>query len=78
MLSRRDVVRCANCLTHLEVVAYFPLSSLPKEARDRAEFGIVIDHRGEESLPEAEPRLLAPDDRRALPAGLSIALAVID
>lgn len=46
VLSRRDVVRCANCLTHLEVVAHFPLYSLPADKLDQAEFSVSIQHRG--------------------------------
>jgi tyrosinase len=50
VLSRRNVVRCANCLTHLEVVAHFPLSSIPAKDVDKAEFRVEIQHRGK-SLP---------------------------
>jgi tyrosinase len=91
VLSRRDVVRCANCLTHLEVVAYFPLSPLSEETHAHAEFHVVIDHRGEASLPGVEAEedtdaglaaggtaLLARPIRGALPGGLSMSLDVID
>ena len=46
VLSRRNVVRCANCLTHLEVVAHFPLDTVPPAARDAAEYRLAIQHRG--------------------------------
>ena len=46
VLSRRDVVRCVNCLTHLEVIAHFPLSSLPEDRVEQAEYRIDIQHRG--------------------------------
>ncbi len=51
VLSRRNVVRCANCLTHLEVVAHFPLSSIPVKDVDKAQFRVEIQQRGE-ALPE--------------------------
>ena len=48
VLSRRNVVKCANCLTHLEVIAHFPLSSMPADAVDQAEYRLEIQHRGPE------------------------------
>jgi len=46
VFSRRDVVHCANCLTHLEVVAHFPLSNVPaSEVNDRLQFRVEIFHR---------------------------------
>jgi tyrosinase len=48
VLSRRNVVRCANCLTHLEVVAHFPLSNIPAKDVDKAEFRVEIQQRREE------------------------------
>lgn len=46
VLSRRNVVRCVNCLAHLEVVAHFPLDHLPAEVVDSATFKVRIQHRG--------------------------------
>lgn len=51
VLSRYDVRHCANCLTHMEVVARFPLSGLSEEEVAKAKFRAEIRHRGE-SLPE--------------------------
>ncbi|WP_019501743.1 tyrosinase family protein [Pseudanabaena sp. PCC 6802] len=48
VLSRRNVIRCANCLTHLEVIAHFPLGNMPAEAVERAKFRLEIQHRGAE------------------------------
>lgn len=54
VLSRWNTEYCANCQTHIEVVATFPLSALADSDVDRAEFRIEIDHRGVEgSLPDA-------------------------
>ena len=46
VLSRRNVIKCANCLTHLEVIAHFPLRAIPADLVDKAEFSITIQHRG--------------------------------
>ncbi len=53
VLSRRNVVKCANCLTHLEVQAYFPLDTLPADAVDnnQVKYSFVIHHRGEQLHP---------------------------
>ncbi|MEM8641222.1 MAG: tyrosinase family protein [Cyanobacteria bacterium P01_G01_bin.54] len=48
VLSRRNVVKCANCLTHLEVIAHFSLDTLPADAIDKAEYHLAIQHRGPE------------------------------
>lgn len=63
VLSRRNVVRCANCLTHLEVVASFPLSNIPEAAVNRAKFRIEIQHRGT----TATPAVTSPSTLTALP-----------
>lgn len=47
VLSRRNVVSCANCLTHLEVVAHFSLRMIPEPLVDKATYSIVIQHRGD-------------------------------
>lgn len=54
VLSRRNVVKCANCLTHLEVQAYFPLDKLPADAVDnnQVEYSLIIHHRGEQLHPD--------------------------
>lgn len=46
ILSRWNVVHCANCLTHLDVVAHFPLSAMPADDVPKAEFRVKIIHRG--------------------------------
>jgi tyrosinase len=46
VLSRRNLVRCANCLTHLEVRAYFPLSGLSPAEVETARFWVEVQHRG--------------------------------
>jgi len=62
VLSRRNVVKCANCLTHLEVITHFPLSSMPADAVDQAEFRLEIQHRGPE-LPAALSYTLEVEDK---------------
>ncbi|CRY45518.1 pigment biosynthesis-related tyrosinase [Burkholderia pseudomallei] len=39
-------MHCANCLTHLDVVAHFPLSAMPADDVPKAEFRVKIIHRG--------------------------------
>lgn len=46
VLSRWNAARCANCLTHQEVIAHFPLLAMPSSAVNKAEFHIEIQHRG--------------------------------
>lgn len=46
VLSRRNVIKCANCLTHLEVIAHFSLRSIPEDQVDKADYWITIQHRG--------------------------------
>jgi tyrosinase len=46
VLSRFNVRKCANCLTHLEVCARFPLEDLSEEELGCAAFCIVLQHRG--------------------------------
>jgi tyrosinase len=46
VFSRRNVVKCANCLTHLEVIANFPLSAIPEGDIAKAKFSVQIQHRG--------------------------------
>ncbi|NEQ40716.1 MAG: tyrosinase family protein [Okeania sp. SIO3I5] len=48
VFSRRNVVKCANCLTHLEVQAFFPLDKLPASAVDNneVEYSFTFRHRG--------------------------------
>jgi tyrosinase len=57
VLSRRNVVRCANCLVHQEVVAHFPLSGMPEDAVEQAEFRVEIQHRGPALSPKLVRRL---------------------
>jgi tyrosinase len=57
VLSRRNVVKCANCLTHLEVIAHFPLRAIPEDLVDKAEYSITIQHRGS-SKPTRVDRLV--------------------
>lgn len=55
VLSRRNVVKCANCLTHLEVEAFFPLSDLTPDQVTKASFRIEVQHRGQ-GIPAATTR----------------------
>ena len=48
VLSRYSVTACANCRTHMDVTARFPLSAMTDEEVDRATFRVDISHRGEE------------------------------
>ena len=50
VLSRRNIVHCANCLTHLEVIAHFPLSDIPAsvDLEKDVRFHLAIQHRGSE------------------------------
>ena len=50
VLSRGNVTNCVNCMSHLEVIAHFPLSGMPADAVANAEFHIDIRRRGS-SLP---------------------------
>jgi tyrosinase len=52
VLSRRNLIKCANCLTHLEVIAHFPLSSIPADLVDGARYYVTVQHRGEKSYGE--------------------------
>lgn len=54
VLSRRNVVKCANCLTHLEVHAQFPLSNVPSYAVDNdcVDYHIAIQHRNPQLHPD--------------------------
>ena len=77
VLSRGNTLRCANCLTHLEVQAYFPLTNVPPEERDAAECRIAIQHRGRHVVLPAmgfgAPRIVKSTD---LPQGLNVTIAV--
>lgn len=48
ILSRRNVIHCANCLTHQEVVVHFSLRNLLAEHvdSDNVEYRLNIHHRG--------------------------------
>lgn len=50
ILSRGNVARCANCLTHIEVAAGFPLNGL-SESKKQPDYHISITHRGSEFHP---------------------------
>lgn len=45
VLSRWNVVHCANCQTHLEVESYFDLSDLTDEEIEDATFRVEVKHR---------------------------------
>lgn len=87
VLSRRNVVTCANCLTHLEVVAHFSLNAVPAELLDGAEFFIAIQHRGsskrmnitrDTGIAEVSISAQAAQARTALPDKLRFTMAVSD
>ncbi len=61
VLSRRNVVKCANCLTHLEVIAHFPLSSMPADLVDQAHYRLKIQHRGPELPGKLNYQLMVQD-----------------
>jgi tyrosinase len=52
VLNRRNAVTCANCLTHLEVVAHFSLHAMPEDAVGKAEYSITIQQRGAKTPPK--------------------------
>lgn len=74
VLSRRNVVQCVNCLTHLEVVGHFPVRDIPVEQLTQADFRISVQHRGEPSEPQPTELLLAPE----LPSDFAVTLQVVD
>jgi len=84
VLSRWNVINCANCLTHLEVIAHFPLSSALAAAVDRTEYRLEVQHRAAYFLPSTGIPLNAVSwiDRRtelpAVPTKLSYKLEVRD
>jgi tyrosinase len=84
VLSRWNVINCANCLTHLEVIAHFPLSSALAAAVDRTEYRLEVQHRGADFLPSTGIPLnvVSRIDRRtelpAVPTKLSYKLEVRD
>jgi tyrosinase len=45
VLSRYNVVRCANCLTHIEVMAHFPLQGLSDSEAATASYHVELQHR---------------------------------
>jgi tyrosinase len=82
VLNRYNTVNCANCLNHLEVKAHFPLTNVPEEDRDKADYSISFQHRGNPGVLKAAPmdakEGFAPKRAAALPAGLEYSLKVID
>ncbi len=46
VLSRWSVIKCANCRTHLEVIAHFSLAGLTDEQIKNATFSMRVQHRG--------------------------------
>ncbi|WP_438035942.1 hypothetical protein [Sorangium sp. So ce204] len=46
VLSRYSVSNCANCRTHLEVIAHFSLNNMPEHEVLRAIFTVKVHHRG--------------------------------
>lgn len=75
VFNRRDSTRCANCLTHLEVVAHFPLDRIPVDEANNAAFRVEIQHRGAGIPAVPEERM---SSAAALPAGLNMKLTVMD
>lgn len=61
VLSRGNVINCANCLTHLEVVAHFSLDALPADAVDSAEFRVDVRHRGDDLPADMKLKLQVQD-----------------
>lgn len=73
VLSRRNVVACANCMTHQEVILHFSLAAIPAAQRDQAEFQIAIRHRGSS---RARASVAAPGPA-PLPAKLKFSIEVV-
>ena len=73
VLCRRDATRCANCLTHMEVIAHFSLDCMPADAGDNAHSWVEIQHRGA-GIPVVPAGQSHP--AASLPAGLTINLNV--
>jgi tyrosinase len=46
VLSRWSVINCANCRTHLEVIAQFSLATLTDDEVKNATFTVKLQHRG--------------------------------
>ncbi|HEY0134279.1 MAG TPA: tyrosinase family protein, partial [Nannocystis sp.] len=46
VLSRWSVIKCANCRTHLEVIAQFSLATLTDDEVKDATFSVKLQHRG--------------------------------
>jgi tyrosinase len=46
VFSRYSVNSCANCRTHLEVIAHFPLKNMLEEDVRSATFSVKVHHRG--------------------------------
>ncbi|WP_114285417.1 tyrosinase family protein [Candidatus Halocynthiibacter alkanivorans] len=61
VLSRWNVDGCANCQTHLDVSAHFPLDMLSNSEIASATFEATISHRGE-SLPASVQLELSVND----------------
>lgn len=82
VLSRRNVVACANCMTHQEVIAHFPLAAIPAAQQEQAEFHIAIQHRGSSKVlahaPAATAAARAAARAVALPAKLKYSTAIVD
>ena len=82
VLSRRNVVACANCMTHQEVIAHFPLAAIPAAQQEQAEFHIAIQHRGSSKVlahaPAATAAARAAARAVALPAKLKFSTAIVD
>jgi len=57
-LSRWSVIKCANCRTHLEVIAHFSLDGLTEDAVSRATFSVEVSHRGQGVPAGFKPRLV--------------------
>jgi tyrosinase len=84
VLSRWNVINCANCLTHLEVIAHFPLPSTLASTADQAAYRLEIQHRGVDFLPaismplNAVSRIDNRTEAPAIPTKLSYKLEVRD
>jgi tyrosinase len=80
VLSRFNVVKCANCLTHADVMAHFPLNGLSDQQQQTAKFHVFLHTRtGTIALtPGVQPQTKALFKSAApLKAGKPIELRVI-
>lgn len=84
VLSRYNIARCANCLTHVDIMAHFPLHGLQPDELEQADFHVELHTRaGSVSLTpgaQLQPQLLRTGAQpvQLTPAGRILQVRVID